>query len=75
VNNNTIEESLIWLQQQVKDIREVPENSDRKIIVLTHHAPTIFGTADGQKPAGREGDWQNDILGGSGTEGLQDGDV
>jgi len=77
-NNRRNKQSLRWLQQQVKHIREFPENRDRKIIVLTHHAPTIFGTADGQKPVGPDGiwsDWQNDILGGSGVNGLQNGDV
>jgi len=83
-NNKTHDESFEWLTRRVKQIRADPKNEKRKIIVLTHHSPSIFGTSfprfNGSEGSGPERVWsnyQNNILGpgGIGLEGLKEGDV
>ncbi|KUJ15342.1 uncharacterized protein LY89DRAFT_735462 [Mollisia scopiformis] len=74
-HNKRFEEALKFLKLRVKTARI--KSRTQRILVMTHHAPAIRGTSrpawDGTGPAWSN--YQNDILGGEGIEGLQEGDV
>jgi hypothetical protein len=67
---------LLWLKYTIAQIRAENEPG-RVIIVMTHHAPCITGTS-APECDGVGDSWSNfqvDILGGLGIEGLGKGDV
>jgi predicted phosphodiesterase len=84
-NNHIHDQSMRFLRKSIRQIRREKRTKDHKIIVLTHHTPTIFksslpGTNGQEAESGSRADskWSNfqtDILGGEGMEGLQKGDV
>ncbi len=76
-NNERHQKDLKWIQREIREIREVENDADRVIIVMTHHAPCIKDTS---RPSldGIGDSWSNfqiDILGGAGMPGLKAGDV
>ncbi|KAN0099746.1 hypothetical protein V8E51_013521 [Hyaloscypha variabilis] len=76
-NNERHQRDLKWIQREIREIREVENDEDRVIIVMTHHAPCIKDTS---RPSldGVGDSWSNfqiDILGGAGMPGLKAGDV
>ncbi|KAJ5035542.1 uncharacterized protein L3040_008008 [Drepanopeziza brunnea f. sp. 'multigermtubi'] len=73
--NERFEESLQWIRDEVARIRR--EDPQRRILVLTHYAPTVrYSNRPDLDAAGdRWSKWQSDILGGEGVEGLGEGDV
>ncbi|KUJ15343.1 uncharacterized protein LY89DRAFT_686104 [Mollisia scopiformis] len=82
-HNERFERSYQWLKDEVARVRR--ERPTHRIIIMTHHAPTIResgqpgrdGTrAEGLVPAQPEqwSGYQTDILGGEGLVGLRPGD-
>ncbi|KAE8445152.1 hypothetical protein EG329_013648 [Mollisiaceae sp. DMI_Dod_QoI] len=74
-HNARFEDSLGWIQEEVGKVRR--EDPKRRILVMTHHAPKIRWTSElryDQKGSYWSA-YQNDILGGEGVDGLQEGDV
>jgi hypothetical protein len=84
-NNFIHDQSMKFLRNSIRQIRREERTKDRKIIVLTHHSPTIFKSSlqatngkeakSGSRADSKRSNFQNDILGGEGMEGLQKGDV
>jgi len=75
-HNARNEESLGWIKSEVAAIRR--EDPKRRILVLTHHAPTGTGSSRPEQDDFNSSTWSayvNDILGGEGVRGLQPGDV
>ena len=75
-HNARNEKSLSWIKDQVKAIRR--EDLKRRILVLTHHAPTVRGSSRPDQDDCKTPTWsayQNDILGGEGVDGLHSGDI
>ena len=76
-HNTRFEESYKWLKDEVKSIRDTGGGKTRRILVLTHYAPTIRNSCSPTLESGSNSwsKYQNDILGGEGVEGLGSGDV
>ncbi|KAE9366069.1 hypothetical protein N431DRAFT_446281 [Stipitochalara longipes BDJ] len=75
-HNTRFEESFKWIKKEVQAIRK--EDPKRRILVMTHHAPTVRGSSPPEQDDGKSPRWsayQNDILGGEGVAGLQTGDI
>jgi predicted phosphodiesterase len=76
LHNARFKKSLRRIKQQVEAIRN--EDPKRRILVMTHHAPTVRGSSRPELENDTNKTWsayQTDILGGEGVPGLQSGDV
>lgn len=80
-HNQRFQDSLRWLREEVAKIRTSEAGgAERKIMVITHHAPFIRDASTrsndvGQPLNNQYSYYNNDILGGSGFEGLGVGDM
>ncbi|KAF8864005.1 hypothetical protein BDZ45DRAFT_551116, partial [Acephala macrosclerotiorum] len=83
-HNARYEKSIKWIRSEVLRIRK--ERPSHRIIIMTHHAPSIRGTCQQEEDSSREyfsgptaglqfSGYANDLLGGEGIAGLQEGDV
>ncbi|CZS89865.1 uncharacterized protein RAG0_01101 [Rhynchosporium agropyri] len=66
------ERSYGFIKEAVRDIRA--EGGERRIVVLTHYCPLMVGSTRFEF-RGSWSNWQTDILGGEGVEGLGEGDT
>lgn len=72
-HHKRFEQSFIWLSGEVLVVRE-EKGASQRIVVFTHHAPSIYGTT-AENSTFRSGPmYANDILGGRSIDGLQKGD-
>lgn len=79
-HNARYEEQIALLRRGVQFVRQ--NRPHQRIIIMTHHAPTLRGTAQpgreyksGPTNTNKFSGYQNDLLGGEGIEGLRKDDV
>lgn len=66
-HNSIYKQSITWIRDTAASIRNDPTTNNHKILVVTHHTPTLSGTASPDRD-GRHSNYQTDLLGGEGVD-------